>query len=86
MFQVTFPFLKRLFKFQYDNTLSEILKREDKALYLFKFQYDNTLSAKLLAFTPIQVLFKFQYDNTLSKKPRIEFSKSFHLNSNMIIL
>ena len=31
------------FKFQYDNTLSELLSIVENAAKAFKFQYDNTL-------------------------------------------
>ena len=32
------------FKFQYDNTLRELVKSFEEATEIFKFQYDNTLS------------------------------------------
>ena len=38
------PLLFSKFKFQYDNTLSESVDRDDCLELGFKFQYDNTLS------------------------------------------
>ena len=39
-----------IFKFQYDNTLSELVELTDRINYLFKFQYDNTLSSFSIVF------------------------------------
>ena len=35
--------MEKLFKFQYDNTLSQIPRQIGDIVWVFKFQYDNTL-------------------------------------------
>ena len=57
--------MKSLFKFQYDNTLSDYSEEKEETNLIFKFQYDNTLSVVKDFKATLEKIFKFQYDNTL---------------------
>ena len=78
---------ERVFKFQYDNTLSTDRSIDVSNFPLFKFQYDNTLRTRIEGTLPVMIVFKFQYDNTLSQNTLQLLQQPIsYLNSNMIIL